>query len=133
MMKSFTIRPILGKKTDVLPDDDSMLKMVSQTTAISQDAGGKNYSLKRQRNACVKSLGLSVKTTAANAQKTLCMGLFQLYDGTNRNHFFFDNGKVYKIDVTDWTQDEVTVATPVVFDTVRKAGTIRVLKGKKHK
>ena len=114
MMKSFKIIPILGKKTDVLPDDNIMLKMIDQTTALSHDTGGQNYSLKRQRNACVKSVGLAVKSSAANAQKTLCMGLFELYDGTNRNLFYFDNGLVYKFSST-WTQAEVAVGTPVTF------------------
>jgi len=113
-MKSFRLIPILGRKTDVLPDDSTMLKMVETTTALSHDAGGNNYSLKRNKNACTKSLGLTVKSSAANAQATLCMGLFELYDGTNRNYFFFDNGKVYKFD-SGWEQDEVTVATPVLF------------------
>jgi len=97
-MKNFTLVPILGLKTDVLPDDDSMLQMVSQTTALSHAAGGENFDLKRKKNACTKSFGSLARSTAANASKTYCMGMYELYDGTNRTHLYMDKGVVYYLD-----------------------------------
>ena len=114
-MKTFRIIPILGQKTDVLPDDPAMFQMAGEGVALTHAAGGKNYSLKRTKNACVKSLGQAIKSNTANAQKTLCMGMFELYDGTNRNLFFFDNGKVYKYDASWDPAEVVVVTTPVLF------------------
>jgi len=113
-MKTFKIIPILGTKTDVVPDDPSMLQMIDQQTAVSHDAGGLNFDLSRRANACSKAYGQAQRSNSANAQKTLCMGLFQLYDGTNRNSLYFDNGLVYKYDGS-WDPSEITVATPVTF------------------
>jgi len=113
-MNTFKIIPVLGKKNDVLPDDNSMLRMVSENIALSHAAGGQNFSLKRKRNACTKSSGKIQKSGSANAQKTICMGMFELYDGTNRNHFYFDNGLVYNYD-SSWDPVEVAVGTPVTF------------------
>ena len=94
-MKIFTLKPILGRKTDVLPDDESMLKMVSGNVALSHAAGGENFDLKRKKNACTKSFGSLARSSAANASKTLCMGMYELYDGTNRTHLYMDNGVIY--------------------------------------
>jgi len=113
-MKQFKLIPILGLRTYVSADDHSMLQMVNNGVALSHAAGGQNFSLKRKLNACTKSLGQAQKSNSANASATLCMGMFELYDGTNRNYLFFDNGLLYKYD-SSWDPSEITVATPVTF------------------
>ena len=115
-MKSFTIIPILGLKTDVLPDDPSMLQMVADTTALSHAAGGRDFSLKRKRNACTKSFGRKQKSNSAITSASLCHGLFELYDGENRNYFNFDHGKVFKYDAS-WDPAEVVIAASTTFAT----------------
>lgn len=115
-MKTFTIIPILGKKTDVLPDDPSMLQMVTQTVAVTHDAGGENYSLKRMKNAVTKSLGATQKSNTAVSSAVRCLGLFELYDGTNRNFFNFEHGKVWKYD-SSWDPAEVVIAASTTFAT----------------
>ena len=105
-MKTFRIIPILGHKTDVLPDDPSMFKSVGEGVALTHAAGGKNYSFKRQINAVTKSLGQAQKSASANAQATRCMGMFELYDGTNRNHLYMDNGKIYVY--SSWAPVDIT-------------------------
>jgi len=97
-METFTIIPILGRKTDVPANDLTMFKFIDKSLAVTHDAGGVNFDLNRKRNACTKSEGYVEWSTSATAQKTRCMGLFELWDGSNRDHIFFDNGKCYVYD-----------------------------------
>ncbi len=99
-MSEFKIIPVLGRKTSVPADDASMFKFIDKEgrIALTHDAGGLNFDLSRKRNACAKSYGYNQYSSAANAQATKCLGLFELYDGTNRNHLYFDNGKFYYLD-----------------------------------
>jgi hypothetical protein len=99
-METFKIIPILGRKTNVPPDDLSLFKFLGQGIALTHDVGGINFDITRKKNACSKSYGYSKWANSANAQATKCLGLFELYDGTNRNHIFFDNGKCYVFDST---------------------------------
>ncbi len=112
--KSFRILPILGRKVDVPADDDSLIKMIGDNVGASHDTGGLNFDLRRKRNACTKSFGYVQLTSAANAQATKCLGLFELFDGTNRNHIMFDNGKVFALQ-SDNTMLELAAAAPVTF------------------
>lgn len=100
-MAEFRIIPILGRKTDVLPDDDSMIQMVAKGVGLSHDAGGLNYDLHRKNNACTKSFGYAKMTDSATDQATKCLGLFELYDGTNRDRIMFDDGRFYVHDSYD--------------------------------
>lgn len=115
MMKSFKIIPILGRKTDVSQDDLSLFKFLDESTALTYDVGGINFDLERRKNACLKSYGYVYWANSATAQATKCLGLFELYDGTNRDHCIFDNGKFYvydsSLDPTDKTAGGVTHAT----------------------
>lgn len=99
-MNTFKIIPILGRKTNVPADDPSMFRFVSQGIALTHDAGGINFDLDRKRNACSKSYGRHQWDAAATSEATRCMGLFELYDGTNRDHIFCDNGKIFVYDAT---------------------------------
>lgn len=100
-MEEFKILPVLGRKVDVPQDDSSLFRVVGKAVAYTHDVGGINFALNRTRNACSKSPGYTEWSTAATAQKTKCMGLYELYDGTNRNHMYFDNGKFYVYDATE--------------------------------
>jgi len=115
-MKTFKLIPILGTKTDVLPDDITMLQMAGQGVAFSHDAGGVNFSLKRQKNAAVKALGKIQKSNTAIASASLNLGLFELYDGTNRNFINFDHGKMFKYD-SSWDPSEVSDTASTTFAT----------------
>lgn len=97
-MQSFTLLPVLGRKTAVPANDLSLIKPVAEGMAMTHDVGGVNFSLVRKKNTCTKSFGSTQWSNSATAQATKCMGLFELYDGTNRNHIYFDNGKVYIYD-----------------------------------
>ena len=97
-MNSFKIIPILGTKTNVPQDDPSLFRFVSQGLALTHDVGGTNFDLERKRNTCTKAYGKVSWDNSATAQATKCMGLFEIYDGTNRNHLFYDNGKIYAYD-----------------------------------
>ncbi len=94
----FKIIPILGRKVDVPADDMSMFRFIDEKTAYTHDAGGINFDLNRKRNANTKSFGYVQWSGAANSQATKCLGLFELYDGTNRDHIFFDNGRFFVLD-----------------------------------
>jgi hypothetical protein len=111
-MNQFTIIPTLGRKVDVPIDDASLFKFVGENVAITHDVGGVNFDTNRVKNCCVKSPGYAQWSNSANASATKCLGLFELYDGTNRNHIFCDNGAVY---IYDGSLDPVAYTT-ISFD-----------------
>jgi len=92
-LQTFRILPILGRKTNVPQDDPGLFQALGEGVALSHDVGGHDFDLWRQRNACSKSFGYSQWSTIATHQATKCLGLFELYDGTNRSPIFYDNGK----------------------------------------
>lgn len=107
-MQSFTIIPILGRKISVPQNDPSLFQFLNEETALTHDVGGLNFDLGRKRNTCSKAYGYVIFSNSANASATKCLGLYELYDGTNRNHFYFDNGKVYLFD-SGFDQDDVNI------------------------
>ena len=92
---NFKIIPMLGLKQDVMIDDLSLFKPVGENIALTHDVGGINLDYERKRNACTKALGYEVWDVSANAQATKCLGLFELRDGSNKDHIYFDNGKCF--------------------------------------
>lgn len=94
----FTIYPVLGRKTSVPADSPTLFQQVGENAAATHDAGGINFDLRRKRNACSKSFGYTQWSNSANTQATKCLGLFELYDGSDRNYIYFDNGKFYYYD-----------------------------------
>ena len=114
-LQEFKIIPVLGRKTSVPADSPSMFQYSEDgKVALTHDAGGLNFDLTRKRNTCSKSFGYSQWSNSANAEATKCLGLFELYDGTNRNHLLFDNGLVYRFDAS-LDQIEIAAAAPVTF------------------
>ena len=114
-MAEFKILPFLGRKVDVPADDITMFNFVAEGVALTHDAGGVNFDLVRKKQVCSKSFGYSQWSNSANAQATKCQGLYELFDGTNRNHFMWDNGKFYVFDAAldpgDVTASGVTHGT----------------------
>jgi hypothetical protein len=104
-MGELTIIPVLGRKVDVPQDDPTLFKPVMDGVFATHDVGGLNFDLRRLRNACTKSYGYAEWSNSATAQATKCLGLFELYDGTNRDYCFFDNGKFYVYDSANDPQD----------------------------
>ena len=94
-MLNFKIKPTFGLKTDVPPDDFSLFKVVGENIAITHDVGGINLDYEREHNACTKAYGYEQWDASANAQATKCLGLFELFDGTHRDHIYFDNGECF--------------------------------------
>ena len=111
-MNTFKIIPILGRRTNVPPDDASLFRFVSQGLALTHDVGGVNFDIDRKKNACSKSYGRTQWSNTVNAKATKCMGLFELYDGTNTNHVYFDSGSVF---VYDGSNDPVDVSAATTF------------------
>jgi len=107
----FAILPILGTKTDVPANDASLFKPITENVFATHDVGGSNFDVSRKRNACSKALGRTRWSKTANAQATKCLGLFELYDGTNRDHLFWDNGKLFVFDAVKAQTDITTAAT----------------------
>ena len=97
-LRAFKIIPILGRRSDVAQDDPSLFKGIAEGVFLTHDVGGVNFDLNRKRNTCTKAKGRVVWSNSATAQATKCLGLFELFDGTNRDRLFFDNGKVYQYD-----------------------------------
>ncbi len=104
-MEEFSIIPVLGRKIDVPQNDPSLFVPVGDSVA-THDVGGINFDLSRKKHACAKANGYAKWSNIANATATNTLGLFELYDGTNRNHIIFDAGKIYVYD-----SDRVPVAT----------------------
>jgi len=86
--------PILGRKVDV-PADDPSLFVQAGNAFMTHDTGGVNFDIGRKRGTCTKSKGTTQWSSSATAQATKTLGLFELYDGTNRDHLIWDNGKFY--------------------------------------
>lgn len=107
-MRYLTLRPLLGTKNNCPIDSPNMFKVLGENDIITHDAGGQNFDLDREKDSCSKAFGRAAWSSAANASATKCLGLHELWDGTNRAHFYFDNGKVYQFDPTDRDQDDVS-------------------------
>lgn len=111
-MQYLTIKPILGTKNNCPIDSPTMYKALDQYGKVfaTHDAGGQNIDFEREADSCSKAFGRAQWSNSANATKTICMGLHELWDGTNRKHFFCDGGKIYKFD-SSRDQDDVSGGT----------------------
>ena len=118
-MNSFRIVPALGLKTNVPENDPTLFKFISDNLAITHCVDGMNVDFATVRNACSKSKGKAQWDNTATAQATRCLGMFEFYDGTNRDKWYVDNGHIYRYDSSRDPQricDTVSCAgTPVSF------------------
>ena len=120
-MPELKIIPILGRKVNVQADDPTMFQFVGENIALTHDAGGVNFDLSRDgiKNTCTKSYGSVLWSNTANADATKCLGLFELFDGTNRDHIYIDNGSVYVFDAAlDPAEVEDSGSTTFAQDSV---------------
>ena len=97
-LRKFTIIPILGRKTNVPQNDASLFQFVGEGIAMTHDVGGQNYDTSRNRNVCSKAVGSTLYTNSATSQATKTLGLFETKDGSVREHFICDNGKIFVLD-----------------------------------
>jgi len=122
-MPIFKIIPILGRKTNVNQGDITLFKVVAQDVVLTNDVGGVNFDLNRKRNACTKSFAYTKWATSAVASPTNCQGLFELYDGTNRDYIIFDHGKFFvydtNLDPADKTAAGITHHATNLFSMLR--------------
>jgi len=94
-MKYLTIKPLLGTKNDCPINSPTLYQSIGENTFLTCDTGGQNFDLNREKDSCSKAFGRAQWSASANASATSCHGLFELYDGTNRNHIYFDKGVCY--------------------------------------
>jgi len=120
-MNTFKIVPALGLKTNVPENDPTLFKFISDTVALVYCVDGLNVDFASVLNACSKSKGRAAWSNTATAQATKCLGLFEFYDGSNRDKWFVDNGHIYRYDGSRDPQricdTSACGGTPVVFAT----------------
>lgn len=117
-MQYLTIKPILGTKNNCAIDSMTLLKPLDKDGFVwaCHDTGGQNFDLEREDDACSKAFGKAQwSATAASVDSTTgdsCLGMHELWDGTNREHFYFDKGTAYKFNATRNPElfDEASIA-----------------------
>ena len=102
-MESFRILPILGLKTNVPENDLSLFKPLAEGVAATYCVDGVNFSMTRNLNSTTKSYGKTLWSHTATADALRCLGMFELYDGTNRTFWVMmgDNvskGRIFRYD-----------------------------------
>jgi len=96
-MESYIIYPILGLRTDVVPNDPMLFKQVMDGHA-THCVEGRNINFSRRRNTTAKSLGKYEWSNSAIGTPTACQGVYEQYDGTNRVIWIAYDGNVYRYD-----------------------------------
>lgn len=97
---TFKIIPALGLKTNVPENDPTLFKFIGEGSALVHCVDGMNVDFATVRNACSKSKGKTVWSNTANSSATKCLGMFEYYDGTNRDKWFADNGQLFRYDAS---------------------------------
>ena len=97
-MNSLITYPTLGLKTNVPHTDPSLFKWVAQGVAQTHCVDGRNIDFDRKRNTCSKSEGRSEWSNDAVGTPSNCLGIFELYDGSNRVVWMMYDGDVYRYD-----------------------------------
>lgn len=102
-MLTFTIKPVLGLKTNVPQDDESLFQFIGQNVALTHAVGGINLDYMQKRNACNKAYGKIQYSASATSDTTYCLGMFEAFDGTNRTHWIFmgddtSKGRIFRYD-----------------------------------
>ena len=97
-MNSFHIYPVLGLKTSVAQNDLSLFQFLTADRARTHCVDGRNVSYNRTRNSCAKSAGSAIwsDTNSPAPSVTNCLGIFELYDGSNRVKWIVYDGNVYR-------------------------------------
>jgi len=120
-MNSFKIIPALGLKTNVPENDPTLFKFITEGLALVHCVDGINVDFSTVRNACSKSKGKTMWSNSANSQATKCLGMFEYYDGSNRDKWFADNGHLFRYDSARDPQrmcdTSACAGSPVIFAT----------------
>ena len=114
-METFSLRPILGLKTNV-PQNDPTLFNGEACHCVDMQ----NVDMNRIKNAANKSYGKVAYSATANATATKCLGLFEIKGSTATDHLYWDNGKVYYL-ASNRTFTNIDAATPVTMGTADSA------------
>lgn len=122
---TFKIIPILGIRNDLPADDNRLLTPIGEGVAYCNCIDGENFDLVRKHGTCSKSYGYDQWSHTVTAQHTKTLGLFELYDGTNRNWIIADNGKIYYYDGTEDPVD-VTGAVTLATDNIDLYSMVKV-------
>ena len=111
-MQSFRILPILGLKTNVPENDLTLFKPVGEGVAATYCVDGINFSMTRNLNATTKGYGKTAWSNSATADALRCLGMFELYDGTNRTFWAMmgDNSSKGRIFRYDSSRDPIRIA-----------------------
>jgi len=120
---TFKIIPILGIRNDLPADDNRLLTPIGQGVAYCNCVEGENFDLVRKRGVCSKSYGYEQWSHTATAQHTKTLGMFELYDGTNRNWVIGDNGKIYYY---DGSEDPIDISGAVTLSTANLYSIVKV-------
>lgn len=105
-MNYVILKPILGTKNDCAIDSITLTQPLDREGKVwaCHDTGGQNFDLERQKDSCSKSYGRAqwsnTAASCATVTGSICLGLHELWDGTNRERFFFDSGQVYRYDAS---------------------------------
>lgn len=97
-MNSFRIIPALGLKKNVPANDPTLFKMVDENTAVTHCVDGMNVDFATVRNACSKSKGKTQWSNSATGETERCLGMFEYYDGSNRDKWIANNGHLFRYD-----------------------------------
>ena len=106
-LRTFRILPVLGRRTDVPQNHHSLFNFLGENVAQTHDVGGVNFDLERRPGACSKAYGFKKWSAGANSKATKCLGLFELYDGSNRDYIYFDNGRFFVYDTNKYPNEAV--------------------------
>lgn len=114
-MQSFIIKPILGLKTSVAPNDLSLFRELGPNIYAVHCVDGRNVDYSRTRNACSKSMGVSTWSNSATATTGYCLGIYELYDNANRTYWIFygDNSSLGRIYRYNGSRDPVRISDVV--------------------
>jgi hypothetical protein len=96
-MAEFIVYPILGLKTDVGEDDPSLFKKHGHGFAC-HCVDGEYFSNNRVRNAASRAFGYTEWGNSAVSSPSNCLGVFELYDGSNRKIWVAYDGDMYRYD-----------------------------------
>lgn len=96
-LQRYVIYPILGTKTAV-PADDPTLFTAFAAGFATNDVGGQHFDIRKVRNACSKSDGYIKVNDSAASTGNFTQGLFELYDGSNRDCIMFYGGVGYRME-----------------------------------
>ncbi len=105
-MNYLTLKPILGTKNNCAIDSITLMQPLDPEGKVwaCHDTGGQNFDLEREKDSCSKAYGRAQWSNTATSCETVtgsvCLGLHELWDGTNRKQFIFDSGQIYRYDAS---------------------------------